>query len=64
VPDARSNSALNRRVIGPIVTFNRRVNQSCAAPCGRSISAARAGDSVRELIADRTVEMAIVSANC
>jgi hypothetical protein len=47
-----------------MVQSRRRVSQSCGAPCGRNITAARAGDSVSELIADRTVEIAIVSANC
>jgi hypothetical protein len=34
------------------------------APCGFSSSAARAGDSVSELKAEMTVEIAMVSANC
>ena len=34
------------------------------APCGFSSSAARAGDSVSELKAEITVEIAMVNANC
>ena len=41
-----------------------RVSRSGFAPCGFSSTAARAGESVRELNAEITVEMAIVSANC
>ena len=41
-----------------------RVGASGAAPCGLSSRAASAGDRVSELIAEITVEMAIVTANC
>ena len=41
-----------------------RVSASGRAPCGLSSSADSAGLSVSELIAEITVEIAIVSANC
>ena len=41
-----------------------RVSASGCAPCGLSSSADSAGLSVSELIAEITVEIAIVSANC
>jgi hypothetical protein len=40
-----------------------RVVRSGAAPCGRSRMALSAGESVSELIAEITVEKAMVSAN-
>ncbi len=40
-----------------------RVSTSFGAPCAFSSSAASAGESVSELIAEITVEIAIVSAN-
>ena len=40
-----------------------RCTRSRGASCGRSSREARAGESVSELIAEMTVEMAIVSAN-
>ena len=40
-----------------------RVSASGFAPCGLSSTAASAGDSVSELNAEITVEMAMVSAN-
>ena len=41
-----------------------RVGRSFSASCGRSSLAASAGDRVSELIAEITVEMAMVTANC
>jgi hypothetical protein len=42
----------------------QRVSRSFGASCERSSSAASAGDSVSELNAEITVEMAMVSENC
>ncbi len=42
----------------------KRDRRSGCAPSGFSSSAARAGERVRELNAEITVEIAIVSANC
>src|SRR3984957_13286170 len=44
--------------------FKKRVKRSGAASCDLSSSADNAGDSVSELNAEMTVEIAIVSANC
>ena len=41
-----------------------RVRPSFGASCDLSRSAASAGDSVSELMAEITVEMAMVNANC
>ena len=54
---------MNRRKTQPRVRSRSRVSGSRAAPCGRSRIAARAGLSVSELSAERTVETAIVTAN-
>jgi hypothetical protein len=41
-----------------------RASASRGAPCGCSSLAASAGDRVSELMAEITVEMAMVTANC
>ena len=47
----------------PNSVFMTRVSASGFAPCGFNKTAASAGDRVRELNAEITVEMAMVSAN-
>ena len=58
------NTLLKRRKNPPKTRSMPRVSASGRAPCGLSSSAASAGLSVSELIAEITVEIAIVSANC
>ena len=58
------NAALKPRKIQPQVSCSSRSIGSGAAPRGRSRIAARAGESVRELIADSSVDTAMVRANC
>jgi hypothetical protein len=55
---------LEEAVERPDRPAEREVDASGASPCGFSRSAASAGDSVNELMAEMTVEIAIVSANC
>ncbi len=57
------NILLNRAKKRPNNLSMPRVSASGLAPCGLSSTAASAGDSVSELNAEITVEMAIVSAN-
>ena len=58
-----SKPRLKRRKKRPNTRSMPRVSESGCAPCGLSSTAASAGDSVSELNAEITVEMAIVSAN-
>ena len=67
-PWYRSELALKKRLNGPNTQPNarsiRRDSISFGASCDFSSFAARAGDRVSELIAEITVEIAIVTANC
>ena len=58
-----ANSWLKRAKKRPNTLSMPRVSASGCAPCGLSSTAASAGDSVSELNAEMTVEMAMVSAN-
>ena len=59
-----SNTQLNKWKNQPSVLSNSQVNGSRRLSRGRSRIAANAGLSVRELIAEKTVETEIVTANC
>jgi hypothetical protein len=48
----------------PKLRSRKRVSRSGGAPCGLSRMALSAGDKVSELIAEITVEKAMVRANC
>ena len=67
-PEYRSEARAKPRLNGLNSQPNRvsitRPSQSFFAPCGLSRIAASAGDRVSELIAEITVEIAMVSANC
>ena len=61
---ALSNPLLKRRKNQPSAASMPRVRRSFLAACGRSSSAASAGERVSELNAEITVATAMVSANC
>ena len=56
-------AVLNRPKNQPRVLFNSQVSGSGRVPCGRSRMAASAGLSVSELMAEKTVDTEIVTAN-
>ena len=60
----RWKKLLNQRKKRPNSRSITRITASLGASCGRSRMAASAGDRVSELMAEITVEIAIVAANC
>ena len=60
----RPKTALKPRNSQPKILSIHRVSASFGAACDLSSSAASAGERVSELIAEMTVEIAMVSANC
>src|SRR5204862_4557708 len=62
--EPRTKARLNGLNAHPNSRLMMRVGRSAAASCGRSSTAASAGESVSELNAEISVENAIVNANC
>src|SRR5579871_5525286 len=62
-PD-QANKRLKGRKNQPNAFSIERANQSLGAPCSLSNTAQSAGERVSELIAEMTVEIAMVIANC